>query len=67
MGFLRQTSPSCIHLTGYGMVTAMCEEVQSPEREVPKAIVLSVAVAGVAGVILCDSHPLRASRSCYAS
>lgn len=26
-------------LTGYGMVAAMCEEVQAPEREVPKAIV----------------------------
>ncbi|KAG4217130.1 hypothetical protein PC116_g34389 [Phytophthora cactorum] len=26
-------------LTGYGMVAAMCEEVQTPEREVPKAIV----------------------------
>lgn len=38
-------------LTGYGMVAAMCEEVQSPEREVPKAIVLSVAAAGVTGVI----------------
>ncbi|KAK7533602.1 polyamine transporter TPO5 [Phyllosticta citricarpa] len=38
-------------LTGYGMVAAMCEEVQSPEREVPKAIVLSVVAAGVTGVI----------------
>ncbi|KAH7112159.1 amino acid permease-like protein [Dendryphion nanum] len=38
-------------LTGYGMVAAMCEEVQSPEREVPKAMVLSVAAAGVTGVI----------------
>lgn len=38
-------------LTGYGMVAAMCEEVQSPEREVPKAIVLSVAAAGVTGVV----------------
>jgi amino acid transporter len=34
-------------LTGYGMVAAMCEEVQNPEREVPRAIVLSVAAAGV--------------------
>jgi amino acid transporter len=33
------------------MVAAMCEEVQSPEREVPKAIVLSVLAAGVTGVI----------------
>ena len=33
------------------MVAAMCEEVQNPEREVPKAIVLSVAAAGVTGVI----------------
>ncbi|EON61788.1 hypothetical protein W97_01005 [Coniosporium apollinis CBS 100218] len=38
-------------LTGYGMVAAMCEEVQNPEREVPKAIVLSVAAAGVTGLI----------------
>lgn len=38
-------------LTGYGMVAAMCDEVQMPEREVPKAMVLSVAAAGVTGVI----------------
>ncbi|KAK9441110.1 polyamine transporter TPO5 [Metarhizium brunneum] len=38
-------------LTGYGMVAAMCEEVQNPEREVPKAIVLSVVAAGITGVI----------------
>lgn len=38
-------------LTGYGMVASMCEEVQNPGREVPKAIVLSVAAAGVTGVI----------------
>ena len=33
------------------MVASMCEEVQNPAREVPKAIVLSVAAAGVTGVI----------------
>jgi amino acid transporter len=33
------------------MVAAMCEEVQNPEREVPRAIVLSVAAAGLTGVI----------------
>lgn len=38
-------------LTGYGMVAAMCEEVQNPHREVPRAMVLSVAAAGVTGVI----------------
>ncbi|KAI5456913.1 amino acid/polyamine transporter I [Mariannaea sp. PMI_226] len=38
-------------LTGYGMVAAMCEEVQNPEREVPRAIVLSVFAAGVTGII----------------
>jgi amino acid permease (GABA permease) len=38
-------------LTGYGMVAAMCEEVQNPEREVPKAMVLSVVAAGITGVI----------------
>lgn len=37
-------------LTGYGMVAAMCEEVQNPQREVPKAILLSVVAAGVTGV-----------------
>jgi amino acid permease (GABA permease) len=38
-------------LTGYGMVASMCEEVQTPEREVPKAIVLSVVAAGITGLI----------------
>jgi amino acid transporter len=33
------------------MVAAMCEEVQNPEREVPKAMVLSVVTAGITGVI----------------
>ena len=33
------------------MVAAMCEEVSNPEREVPKAMVLSVAAAGITGVI----------------
>lgn len=33
------------------MVASMCEEVQNPEREVPRAIVLSVAAAGVTGII----------------
>lgn len=32
------------------MVAAMCEEVQHPEREVPKAMVLSVAAAAVTGL-----------------
>lgn len=43
-------------LTGYGMVASMCEEVQNPEREVPKAIVLSVVAAGVTG--LCYLVPI---------
>lgn len=38
-------------LTGYGMVAVMCEEVQTPHREVPKAIVLSVVAAGLTGII----------------
>ena len=33
------------------MVAAMCEEVSHPEREVPKAIVLSVAAAGLTGIV----------------
>ncbi|CAF3692167.1 unnamed protein product [Rotaria sp. Silwood1] len=42
---------SAYTLTGYGMVAAMCEEVQNPEREVPKAMVLSVVTAGITGVV----------------
>ncbi|KAF7713119.1 Amino acid permease [Penicillium ucsense] len=38
-------------LTGYGMVASMCEEVQNPHREVPKAIVLSVVAAGFTGLL----------------
>ena len=38
-------------LTGYGMVAAMCEEVQNPAREVPKAITLSVVAAGLTGLV----------------
>lgn len=38
-------------LTGYGLVASMCEEVQNPAREVPKAMVLSVAAAGLTGII----------------
>ena len=37
-------------LTGYGLVAAMCEEVQNPHIEVPKAIVWSVFAAGLTGV-----------------
>lgn len=48
---LRLTSIAAYTLTGYGMVAAMCEEVQNPEREVPRAIVLSVVAAGLTGVI----------------
>ncbi|PHH61596.1 hypothetical protein CDD81_8111 [Ophiocordyceps australis] len=38
-------------LTGYGMVASMCEEVQAPQHQVPKAIVLSVVAAGFTGII----------------
>jgi amino acid transporter len=38
-------------LTGYGMVAAMCEEVQQPQKEVPRAMVLSVAAAGATGLV----------------
>jgi amino acid permease (GABA permease) len=37
-------------LTGYGLVASMCEEVQNPAREVPKAMVFSVAAAGLTGI-----------------
>lgn len=48
--FVGLLSPAYV-LTGYGMVAAMCEEVQSPEREVPRAIVWSVVAAGLTGII----------------
>ncbi|KAK5133367.1 hypothetical protein LTR08_007801 [Meristemomyces frigidus] len=38
-------------LTGYGLVASMCEEVQNPAREVPKAMVISVAAAGFTGIL----------------
>lgn len=38
-------------LTGYGLVASMCEEVQNPAREVPKAIFFSVVAAGITGLI----------------
>lgn len=38
-------------LTGYGLVASMCEEVQNPAREVPKAMVMSVVAAGITGII----------------
>lgn len=38
-------------LTGYGLVASMCEEVQNPAKEVPKAMVLSVAAAGLTGIV----------------
>lgn len=33
------------------MVAVMCEEVQNPEREVPRAMVLSVVAAGLTGLV----------------
>lgn len=33
------------------MVAAMCEEVQQPQKEVPRAMVLSVAAAGATGLV----------------
>lgn len=38
-------------LTGYGMVAAMCEEVQNPQHEVPKGMILSVVAAAFTGII----------------
>ncbi|BEJ15277.1 hypothetical protein CspHIS471_0410440 [Cutaneotrichosporon sp. HIS471] len=38
-------------LTGYGMVAALCEEVHSPQKEVPKAMVYSVIAAGITGIV----------------
>ena len=38
-------------MAGYGMVASMCEEVPSPHRDVPKALVLSVLAAGITGLL----------------
>ena len=38
-------------LTGYGLVASMCEEVQNPAREVPKAIFFSVVAAAITGLL----------------
>ncbi|KAJ5087215.1 amino acid permease-like protein [Penicillium angulare] len=38
-------------LTGYGMIAVMCEEVQNAEREVPRAMVLSVVASGFTGIV----------------
>ena len=38
-------------LTGYGLSFALCEEVQNPAQEVPKAAFLSVAAAGATGIV----------------
>lgn len=35
----------------YGMVAALCEEVKEPAREVPRAMVLSVAAAAITGLV----------------
>ncbi|CAF1086177.1 unnamed protein product [Adineta ricciae] len=43
--------PSAFTLTGYVMIPSMCEQVQSLELEVPKAIVYSVIAAGMTGII----------------
>jgi amino acid transporter len=32
------------------MVASMCEEVQNPQRHVPRAMVLSVLAAGITGI-----------------
>ncbi|KAJ5682327.1 hypothetical protein N7462_005492 [Penicillium macrosclerotiorum] len=51
VGFFVGLLQAAYTLTGYGMVAAMCEEVQNPHREVPKAIVLSVVAAGITGLL----------------
>ncbi|VVT54465.1 uncharacterized protein SAPINGB_P004089 [Magnusiomyces paraingens] len=51
IGLLVGSLQAAYTLTGYGMVASMCEEVQSPEREVPKGMILSVVAAGLTGVI----------------
>lgn len=38
-------------MIGYGMVASMCEEVPNPRRDVPKALVLSVLIAGITGLV----------------
>jgi amino acid transporter len=46
----------------YGMVAALCEEVHEPARQVPRAMVLSVAAAAVTGLVYLVSFRHRVSR-----
>jgi hypothetical protein len=41
----------------YGMVAALCEEVREPAREVPRAMVLSVAAAAITGLVYLVNAP----------
>lgn len=47
----RSTFLGAYTMIGYGMVASMCEEVPNPQREVPKALVLSVLAAGITGLV----------------
>lgn len=48
----RLTSDGVLELISrYGMVAALCEEVKEPAREVPRAMVLSVAAAAITGLV----------------
>lgn len=38
-------------MMGYGMVASLCEEVESPQLHVPRAMVISVVVSGVMGLL----------------
>ena len=42
---------SAYTLTGYGMVASMCEETSKPDTEVPRAMVQSVILAGITGLV----------------
>ncbi|RSL82355.1 hypothetical protein CEP51_005215 [Fusarium floridanum] len=38
-------------MLGYGMVASLCEEVENPHLQVPRAMVISVVVSGVIGLV----------------
>ncbi|GAA5919226.1 hypothetical protein JCM6882_002784 [Rhodosporidiobolus microsporus] len=44
--------PGCFVMCGVGMVAAMSEEVQHPEIQIPRSMVIGIPVATISGVLL---------------
>ncbi|KAM0747892.1 putative gaba permease [Meredithblackwellia eburnea MCA 4105] len=44
--------PGCFVMCGVGMVTALSEEVEQPEIQVPRSMIIGVPIATISGVLL---------------